>query len=212
MTTLTFWSTYKAFFVRPRETAEALAADSRGLRFGLAAFLVPVVGYSIVYIGLGQSGAYPSTFTPWLAIPAEEYYRWNLYLLPPSMFAGWLLASAVVQLASRPLGGTGRFEATVAALGFACSAAHWTLLPHDVLVGILGGLHVIDGRAHEHAMNQPTIARTLLWTFMTLYVLAFPWFFSLAIAGVHRVRGARAMLLGVLGFVVYQLVFVVFNR
>ena len=55
----------------------------------------------------------------WLAIPAEEYYRWNLYLLPPSMFAGWLLASAVVQLASRPLGGVGRFEDTVAALGFA---------------------------------------------------------------------------------------------
>ncbi len=161
---------------------------------------------------LGHSGAYPSKFTPWLAIPAEEYYRWNLFLLPPSMFAGWLLASAVVQIASRPLGGTGRFEDTVAALGFACSAAHWALLPHDVLVGILGGLHVIDGRGHEHAMNQPTIARTLLWTFLALYILAFPWFFSRALAGVHRVRGARAMLLGVLGFAVYQLVFVVFNR
>ncbi len=103
---MTFWSTYKACLVRPRETAEALAADKRGLRLGFAAFLVPVLGYIIVYIGLGHSGAYPSKFTPWLEIPAEEYYRWNLFLLPPSMFAGWLLASAVVQIASRPLGGT----------------------------------------------------------------------------------------------------------
>ena len=61
-------------------------------------------------------------------------------------------------------------------------------------------------------MNQPTVARTLLWTFMTLYALAFPWFFSRALAGVHRLRGARAVLLGLMGFVVYQLVFVVFNR
>lgn len=209
---MTLWSTYTAFLVRPRETAEDLAADARGLRLGFAAFLVPVFGYVIVYIGLGRSGAYPSTFTPWLAIPAEEYYRWNLFLLPPSMFAGWLLASAVVQLASRPLGGTGRFEDTVAVLGFACSAAHWTLLPHDVVVGILGGLHVIDGRAHEYAMNQPTLARTLLWTFMAFYVVAFPWFFSRAVAGVHHLRGGRAVLLGVSGFLVYQLVFVVFNR
>lgn len=209
---MTFWASYKAFLVHPRETAAALAADPRQLKLGLAAFLVPVVGYLVVYVGLGRSGAYPSTFTPWLAIPAEEYYRWNLWLVAPSMFAGWLLASAVVQLASRPLGGTGRFEDTVAALGFACSAAHWALLPHDVAVGILGGLGVIDGRAHEHAMNQPTLARTLLWTFMALYAVAFPWFFGRALAGAHGLRGGRAAALGLLGFVVYQLVFVVFNR
>lgn len=207
-----FAATYKAFLLRPRETAAALAAEERRLRLGLQAFLVPVLGYVIVYVGLGRSGAYPSKFSPWLAIPAEEYYRWNLWLLPPSMFAGWLLASAVVQLASRALGGVGRFEDTVAALGFACSAAHWTLLPHDVAVGVLGGLHVIDGRAHEHAMNQPTLARTLLWVFAGAYGIAFPWFFARAIAGAHRLSGGRSLLAGLLGFVVYQLVFVTFNR
>lgn len=50
-------------------------------------------------------------------------------------------SSAVVQLATRPLGGAGRLEDTVATFGFACAAAHWTLLPRDVLVGIFGGLH-----------------------------------------------------------------------
>jgi hypothetical protein len=209
---MTFWPSYKAFFVRPRETAAALVADRRRLSLGLVAFLVPVVGYLVVYLGLGRSGAYPSKFSPWLAIPAEEYYRWNVWLVAPSMFAAWLLASAVVQLASRPLGGTGQFEGTAAALGYACSAAHWTLLPHDLLVGILGGLHVIDGRAHEHAMNQPTLARTLLWTFLALYLVAFPWFFGQAVAGAQDLKGARAAFLGLLGFVVYQLVFVVFNR
>ena len=37
-----------------------------------------------------------------------------------------------------------------------------------------------------------SVARTLLWIFMALYFLAFPWFFSRALAGAHRLRGARA--------------------
>ena len=61
------------------------------------AFVIPLVGYTIVYFGLARSGAYPSTFTPWLAIPAEGYYAYNRFLLAPSMFAGWVLASGVVQ-------------------------------------------------------------------------------------------------------------------
>lgn len=46
---VTFWSTCKSFLVRPRATAAALAADERRLRLGLAAFLVPVAGYLVVY-------------------------------------------------------------------------------------------------------------------------------------------------------------------
>lgn len=210
--TMTFRSYYAGFFVRPSRTAAELVGDPRRVRLGFFAFLVPLLGYVIVYVGLSQSGAYPSTFAPWIAIEAEHYYRYNLFLLPPSMLAGWLLASAVVQLVGRFVGARGSFEDTVSVLGFAASVAHWSLLPHDVIVAVLGATHVIDGRAHEHAMNAPTVARTLLWVFMAIYAVAFPVLFTAALRGAHRVKTPAAALLGCVGFVVYQLVFVTFNR
>jgi hypothetical protein len=208
----TFRSFYAQFFLHPHSTAIELAKDARCVRFGTFAFLVPVVGYFIVYLGLAQSGAYPSKFTPWLAIEAEHYYAANRFLVVPSMFGAWILASGVVQLLGRHFGARGSFENTLGTLGFAISVASWSLLPHDILVGVLGALHVIDGRAHEHAMNAPTIARHLLWFFGAIYVVAFPTYFVKAMRAVHRVGAGAAAILGVSGFVVYQFVFVIFNR
>ncbi len=207
-----FTSHYLRFLARPQRVAEALAGHPAKVRWGFYALLVPLVGYVLVYAGLSQSGAYPSTFDPWLAIDREHYYRYNLFLLPPSILAGWLLSAAVVQLLGRWAGARGSFEDTCCALGFAISAGSWSLLPHDLVVAALGALGVIDGRAHEHAMNSPTLARHVLWLFMAVYLVAFPVYFSGALAGVHRVKGRAAWLLGLAGFVVYQLVFVLFNR
>ena len=209
---MSFRDYYLAFFWRPRQAAEALAADGRRVRFGFYALLVPLLGYVIVYFGLSRSGAYPSTFTPWLNIPAESYYRYNLWLLPPSIVAGWLLSAAVVQLLGRIVGARGSFEDTASVLGFAISVASWSLLPHDVLVAVLGATHVIDGRAHEHAMNAPTLARDVLWFFMAVYAVAFPVLFTKVLRGAHQLGAGAAAFLGIAGFVVYQLVFVTFNR
>lgn len=209
---MTFLSCYGGFFLRPGATAERLLSDERRLRLGLLALLVPLVGYVIVYMGLWQSGAYPSKFAPWLAIPAEQYYQYNIFLLPPSIIAAWLLASSVVQLLGRTLAARGSFEDTASVLAFAISAASWSLLPHDIAVALLGAAHVIDGRAHEHAMNAPTLARSVLWFFMAVYLVAFPVYFTRALASAHRLRTGAAVFLGVTGFAVYQLVFVLFNR
>lgn len=203
---------YWRFLRHPSRTASALATDPHCVRKGVYALCVPLVGYTTVYLGLANSGAYPSSFSPWLAIPAEHYYRYNLFLLAPSMLAAWILAAGVVQLLGPVVGARGRFEETLGVLGFAISAGSWTLLPHDLFVATLGALHVIDGRAHEHAMNAPTYARALLWFLMGLYAIAFPVFFTSALRGAHRVTTTAAALLGVVGFVVYQLVFVTFNR
>jgi hypothetical protein len=70
----------------------------------------------------------------------------------------------------------------------------------------------IDGRAHERAMNAPTLARAVLWFFMAVYVVAFPVLFTRAIRGAHHVGRGAAAVRGVTGFAVYQLVFLLFNR
>jgi hypothetical protein len=210
--TRSFASLYGDFFRRPRATVEALAGDERRVRFGFYAMLVPLFGYVVVYLGLSHSGAYPSKLSPWLNLPAETYYRYNVFLLPPGILAGWLLSAAVVQLLGRIFGARGSFEDSLTAIGFSISAGSWALLPHDVTVAVLGGLHVIDGRAHEHAMNAPTLARHILWFFMAVYGVAFPVYFTKALGAAHRVGRGAAVTLGVAGFFVYQLVFLLFNR
>ena len=207
-----FAGAYAAMLRRPRATASELATDPRVLSLGFRALLIAVVGYVIVYVGLAHGSAYPSTFSPWLSIPAAHYYDTNVFLVAPSMIAGWLLASAVVHLLGAAWGGRGTFEQTAGVLGFAISIAHWTLLPHDLVVGTLGALGVIDAVAHEHAMNAPTLARTILWTFMALYVVAFPVYFTAAIGGAKQLSRARSVALGLGGFAIYQLVFLLFNR
>ncbi|HEX2735878.1 MAG TPA: YIP1 family protein [Polyangiaceae bacterium] len=209
---MTFGSYYLGFLMRPSRSSALLVSDERRVRFALLAFAIPVVGYTLVYFGLAQSGAYPSSFAPWLAIPAEGYYSVNRFLLAPSMFAAWILAAGVVQLLGRLVCAKGSFEDTLSVLGFAISIASWSLLPHDLVVGTLGGLGVIDGRAHEHAMNAPTLARAILWFFMLVYLVAFGVLFTQTLRAAHRITLGAATFLGLSGFCVYQLVFVTFNR
>jgi hypothetical protein len=207
-----FFSYYVGILCRPLRSVETLCADARRVRFGFYAMLVPVVGYTIVYVGLAESGAYPSAFAPFLALPAETYYRYNRFLLAPSILAAWILAAGVVQIVGRLVSARGSFEDTLSALGFAISIASFSLLPHDLTVALLGAAHIIDGRAHEHAMNAPTLARNLLWFFMLVYLVAYPLYLARALRGAHRVSAGAGWLLGITGFVVYQAVFVIFNR
>jgi hypothetical protein len=44
------------------------------------------------------------------------------------------------------------------------------------------------------------------------YAVWFVFLFSAAVRVAHRLRGSRAWVAGVVGFVVYQRVFVIFNR
>lgn len=203
---------YLGTFVQPRRTLAELASDPRRLRLGAGAFGVAAFGYTLVYVFLVLGHGRPTVFTPWLAIPAEVYYRWDRFLLAPSMVMSWLLAAAVAQLVARALGGEGAFEDTLSALGFGIGVASWTLMAHDLVTAFLGAIGVIDQRAYEDAMNGPTIWRTLLWIQMGLYLAAFVALFSIGVAATHRLRRGPAIVAGSIAFVVYQLVFVIFNR
>lgn len=165
-----------------------------------------------MYVMLAAGGGAPSSFEPWLAISKEHYYRYNVFLLAPSMFICWILATGVVQLLARPLGGVGSFEDTAAALGVSVWVASWATLGHDLVMSFLSMVHVIDAAEHEVAMNSPTIFRTLIWTAMILYLVAFLVFFTRGIRSTQRLSLPKAALLGVVGFGVYQAMFFVFNR
>lgn len=207
-----FGAYYLGVILRPRRSFDALVHDQRALRFGFYAIGLNAIAYTLVYVFLTIGGGAPSAFVPWLAIPAEDYYFYNRYLLAPSMFAAWLLAAAVAQLASRGLGGAGRFEDLLAVFGFGIGVASLASLAHDLPDTFLGAVGLLDLRAYEVALNSPTVWRAIL---LTLYGLSGVWFLVLFPKGVAAAQGLsapRSILVGALAYAAYQGVFVIFNR
>jgi hypothetical protein len=207
-----FASLYARTLVRPRRTFEQLLAEPGALRHGAIALAITALVYQLVYVFLAHNGGRPTVFHPWLAIDAEVYYHYNQFLIVPSIVLAWVAAGGFTQLAARALGGEGSFEDTLAVLGFGVSIASWWTGLHDLITTFLGFIGVIDQRAYEDAMSGPTPARTLLWILMTGYLVWFLMLFGKGVGAVHRISVARSAIAGTLGFVVYQLIFVLFNR
>lgn len=207
-----FRALYARAFTRPRAALDALMADPARTRYGAFAVAITAATYQLVYVFLAHNGGRPTVFRPWLAIPAEVYYRYDMWLVVPSILLGWIAASGFTQLAARALGGTGSFEDTVAALGLGLSISTWWTGLHDLVTTFLGWLRVIDQRAYEDAMSGPTPFRTLIWTLMIGYVVWFFVTFAKGVGAAHRLRPAAATAAGAVGVVVYQLIFVLFNR
>ena len=207
-----FGSLYARTFFQPAKTFAELVDDDRALRWGALAVAVTGGVYSAVYFFLAHNGGRPTVFTPWLAIPAEDYYRYNQWMHLPSIFLAWVAAAGFTQIAARAVGGKGSFEQTLGVLGFGLSVSSWWTGLHDLITSCLGFFGVLDQRAYEDAMSAPTLARTLLWILMAGYLATFVILFTKGVRAAHRVPVARAAAAGTLGFVVYQLVFVLFNR
>lgn len=203
---------YFGTIFRPRRMFDALMADGHRLRFGLLALLINAVLYTLVYVFLSIGGGAPSSFTPWLAIPSKVYYHYNQFFLAPSMFMCWLLAAGVAQLLSRLFSGKGSYEDTLTVFGFGISIASLASLVHDLPETFLGAIGLINLREYEVALNSPTIWRTILWTLYTLSIIWFIVLFPKGIRAAHRIRRGPAILVGVVAYIVYQGVFVIFNR
>ena len=126
-----FLRLYLPAFLRPRASFDRLVREPARVRVGALAVGVTAVVYLLVYFFLSRNGGRPTVFKPWLAIPAEVYYRWDLYLCVPSIVLGWVAAAGFTQLAARGLGGAGSFEDTLAVLGFGIGIASWATGLHD---------------------------------------------------------------------------------
>lgn len=201
---------YLRAFLKPGSTFRLLVSDSRRLRIAVFAVALTAAVYTLVYVFLILGGGQP--FKPWLNIPLHKYYQYNVLFCAPSMFAGWVLASGVIHLCSRLTTRKGSFEQIAAAFGFSLSIASWATGAHDLITSFLGAIHVIDQHEFELLLNSPTIWRTLLWILMAIYVVAFVALFSVSVKVVYQLKTRWSLLLALLGFVVYQLFFLVFNR
>lgn len=205
-----FFTYYRDTLLRPRIAFQNLMKDNRMLRYGFYAVGITATVYSMVYVFLIIGDGRP--FKPWLDIAPEAYYRWNVFFCAPVMFLAWILSSAVMHLLSRSSNPQVSFEHMLAVGGFGLSMASWATAFHDLITSFLGATDVISQNAYEHAMNTPGVVRTQLWVQMILYVVLFIVFFSRGVSVVYRTGKLRSFLTGLLGFVVYQGFFFIFNR
>ena len=83
---------------------------------------------------------------------------------------------------------------------------------HDLTDAALGAAGAIDMKAYEAALNGPTFWRALLWTLYSIYFVWFLVLFANGIGLAHKISRWKSALLAVAGFLVYQGVFLVFNR
>jgi len=210
--TRSFRDYYFQAIVRPRQTFDALVVDHRRVTMGLLAVSISAILYTVVYIGLTVAGGAPTVFEPWLAIPKEAYFRYDIFILAPSMFAGWILAAGVVQLLSRLAGGQGSFEDTLSVLGFGIGLATWATGIHELTDSVLGALGIINVNQYEALLNGQTFWHYLYLCLSLLYLGGMVWLFSKGIGAAQRIRPLPAFIFGVLAFLIYQFFFFIFNR
>jgi hypothetical protein len=206
-----FFRNYARTAVHPT-AAFTNVLEASYVRDGFLYMSIPLVLYTLMYVLLNLGGGAPSTFTPWLNIPKERYYFFNQFLLAPSLVLAWFAAAALVQVLARAFRGKGTFEQTLSILGLSTSVAMWGTLLHDLLMSFFSAVRVIDARQHEIAMNTPTVWRTVLWICFAIYFAAFLVLYSKSVRVVHGLSVARSALIGAAGFVLFQLVFAIFNR
>ena len=143
-----FWQYYFNSFTNPKETFILLLSDNKRLRYGLGFILIPIIGYTIMYIFLAIANGAPSVFTPWLNISKEKYYFWNQFLLAPSMLMSWFVSVSVIQILCVFMGGKGTFEDTLIIISLGISIAMWGTLFHDLIMSSMSALRIIDARQH----------------------------------------------------------------
>lgn len=205
-------SLYFRAFTKPSIAIRTLADHPQAASLGFRFMLIPIAAYTLMYIFLVIGKGAPSVFTPWLNIPKADYYWWNRFLLAPSMLLAWAATSVFVHYLARSAGNRISFDSTFAAIGLSISIAMWGGLIHDLPMSFFSAIGVIDARQHEIDMNSPTIWRTLLWIAYSIYLIAFLFFFTMTVRVVHGRSWLRSILIGTFGFILFQVIFLVFNR
>jgi len=199
-------------FFRPESAVSILLQSEKKLLYGFYALLVPALGYTLFYMMAYPAGGAPSSFKPWLNLPMQEYFKYDIFLTFPAYYLGWTASAATVYLVSRLMRGSASFDDTLMVIGFGAGVATWSSMLHDLTDAFLSIIGVIDMQEYERLLNEPTFWRYLL---LTLYLIYFFWFISLFTIGIKKANNfdyGISITLAILGLAVYQTVLLIFIR
>lgn len=196
--------------IRRRPSGEGLtgwfeAASTPRNAYGLLAFAA--IGYSVgVALPLAVAGALPMP-DPFLRIPNADYFLWGTFFYAPVIVAAWLIASASMYLLIR-----GDFGKLLRLTAFATGIGTLGTLLSDLVTSPLRAAGIINEAAWEHSIASQGGWFVFIWAWMLLYVALFLAGYPIAVRIASGASWARAIAVGVAGFVVFQAFEYIFIR
>jgi len=189
----------------------AFARNPRRLALGTLAMVAMSLAYNVVAINLAIIGGVPAP-PPFLAIPADRYFFWASFFYTPALLAGWVFASACVQLMARRFGGAGQFEDTLAVLGVATVVATLPALVPDLAITFVQVFGWMDYAPWRESVDTFGVWFWIVWAYLAVYILAFVVLYPAAVRAVYDLAGAGAWIGGIAGFALYQGFILLFIR
>jgi hypothetical protein len=190
----------RAFLVQPRPG-----------RAGFIAMIAMSLAYTLVSVFLAIIGGTPNP-PPYLRIPSEQYFFWASFFYAPVLILGWVLASAVMQIVGRALGGSGSFEGTLAVLGVATAVATLPALIPDLALTFLQVVGAMEYEPWFYSVTHGGAWFWIVWVYLGLYLIAFCILYPAAAKAVHSLERGKAILAGLVSFAAYQGFIFVFLR
>ena len=167
--------------------------------------------YSVAILLLAIGGGTPGS-APWLPIPRQSYFYVESIFAAPVIVSAALSASWVATIFARALGSRPRPADVVETMARAtCLATLCSLVP-DFIMGVTTAVGLFDGADVARDLVRPSPIRTVLWTYLTLYTLAFLVLYPLAVRAATHLDWFRSLVVGWCAFAVYQGVLAVFIR
>ncbi|MFQ6084550.1 MAG: YIP1 family protein [Candidatus Aminicenantia bacterium] len=206
-----FWSYMGGTVIKPHSTFSRLLIDPRQLIHGAKALLLIGVLYTLTVIGLAIVRA-EIVFPAWIAIPAEDYYFWEIFFALPVYLLGWILAAGLVQLLSKVFKGSGTFEGNLAVLGFAITIPAFVTWIPETIGTILFLLGVMTQKEWMELASRPGF-----WYFFAVVyqVVALAWYivlFWIAVAVTQKLHWWQAAIVGTLTIAIIGFVMIIFIR
>lgn len=203
---------YLNTFRRPGNTFSQLVTDENRLKFGIISVLIPALGYTLFYFMASQAGGSPSTFKPWLALPIEKYFFYDIFLALPGYLLAFIAATSFTYIISKFLKSTVNYDSLLSVIGMSIGVATWSTMAHDLIDSFLGFVRIIDLKEYERLLNQPTFWRYLL---LTLFAIYFSWFIVLFTKGIRIATNLslkKSIFLAIFSTIVFQTVLLIFIR
>ena len=205
-----FWAYFGGTIFSPRRAFQALQSDPKKISKGFKAILLIGILYTITVALLAAGGAL-ITAPAVIAISAENYYFCEIFFALPVVAAGWILAAGFARLLSVWGRGSGSFEGTLAALGFAVTVPMFvTWIPETVFAVLL--LLGMTQTEFMDLMAQPGFLQIFGWAYQ---IAAVSWMLILVMVAVgvsQKLKWRRAVLIGLLTTVLFMAVMLVFIR
>ncbi len=206
-----FWRYLGGTVIKPRSTFNHLLADPKAVSQGFKAVLFIGILYTLTVIGLAIVRADIAT-PAWIAIPAENYYFWEIFFALPVFLMGWILGTGLVQLLSKALKGNGTFESTLAVSGFALTVPMFVTWIPETVGAVLFILGIVTQKEWLEITSRPGFWQVFAAAYQ---FIALAWLLALvlvAIAASQKLRWWQAVFVGVPVIAITGLLMFVFIR